>query len=169
MRIFKYKKLTILISFFLLVTLVFAQRTTDLTVISAYGGDASSTSFTLSHTLGEQMIETFDGTSGNFYLTQGFHQNTSLITKVIKDDEGTGVIYPNPTRGTVYIDALQIDAGLVRIDLIDITGKVVKVEKMDLRFSNSISLDELESGIYLLRITDTSGKLIQTSKIEKTQ
>ncbi|MFB6319831.1 T9SS type A sorting domain-containing protein [Saccharicrinis sp. FJH54] len=166
----KTNKKLILSGVFLLFTLVtFGQRSLELSVISAFGMNTESTSHIMSHTMGELMTETFTGHSGTHFLTQGFHQDTLVITAIRPEISTAAMVYPNPTRDRIYIDMDYSGEKIVKLDLYDVSGKMLKTEITDLRFNEGLSLSEYENGIYLLRISSVNGKLIQTCKIEKTR
>lgn len=165
----KYKKLILSGIFVLLTLMTFGQRSLELSVISAFGVNSESTSHNMSQTMGEMMTETFAGQSGNYVLTQGFHQETTVVTRIKVDATHSGLVYPNPTRDMVYIDMTKTNEKIVKLDLYDITGKMLKTEITDLRFNEGLSLSEYQNGIYLLKISNVQGKRLQTCKIEKTQ
>ncbi|MFB6343091.1 T9SS type A sorting domain-containing protein [Saccharicrinis sp. FJH62] len=165
----KHKKLILSVVFVLTALVAFGQRSLELSVISSFGENSESTSYNISQTMGELMTETFEGQSGSYFLTQGFHQETTVITSINPEESDIGLVYPNPTRDRVYVDLNKTSKKIVKLDLYDITGKMIKTELADLRFNEGISLSECENGIYLLRISDVNGKLIQTCKIEKIQ
>ncbi len=69
-------------------------------------------------------------------------------------------VYPNPTANILHVDAPV----KVKLTLRDVTGKVVlessAVKEMD--------LTNVASGMYLLYISDMSGKLLRADKVTKT-
>ncbi len=66
-------------------------------------------------------------------------------------------VYPNPSDDLVYIQA-PIP---VNVDITGIEGKHI----MQIKDAHSFSIKSLSSGLYLLRITDKNGGLIQTVKL----
>lgn len=167
----KHNKLILIALVTLLSVTVYGQRSLGLTVISSYGNNVKTDSFIISQSVGELMTETFVGTSGNYRLTQGFHQNWPYEVNMLEKPEGTfiGNVYPNPTRGIVYFDMEGIKDKLLKLDVYDVSGKMLKSEMMDLRFDNKTSLSEYDNGFYLIRLSNIAGDRIQTCKIEKTQ
>ena len=77
----------------------FAQEVT-----SAAGGTNTVAAYEVSWTLGEAVIET--GSSGNYSLTQGFHQPklTVTSTEIFADDLNVKV-NPNPTQQFISIQS----------------------------------------------------------------
>lgn len=68
-------------------------------------------------------------------------------------------IYPNPAQDIVYVQApVPITAILT-----DMQGRPI----IEMEHANTISLKNLASGIYLLRIVDNNGVLIKTEKLVK--
>lgn len=78
------------------------------------------------------------------------HQQT------LKENDFT--IYPNPATDYVYINNYKVD--LEAIQLIDITGRTVKNFKPSEIIDNKISLSNLAPGNYILKINNTSKKII---------
>ena len=74
-------------------------------------------------------------------------------------------IYPNPTKdGKLYIHFNQTDLSEYTIDIIGINGKIIKSE---IKHSSQtmIDLSNLVSGLYLYKISDRKGSLLETGKI----
>lgn len=68
-------------------------------------------------------------------------------------------IYPNPVQ-----DILNIESPIaVNISLSDVSGRVV----LQAQNAQTINLDKLQAGMYLLSIADAEGKLIKMEKITK--
>lgn len=58
-------------------------------------------------------------------------------------------VYPNPTRGSVYVDS---EEPLLQVDVLDICGR-----RLQTGVSPTMRLAELPTGIYFLRVTTPSG------------
>ncbi len=68
-------------------------------------------------------------------------------------------VYPNPATTVLYISApAAVDIALSSID-----GRIVK----QLQQINTVDIQDLSTGIYLLQITDKNGKFIKTEKLVK--
>ncbi|MDM1408514.1 T9SS type A sorting domain-containing protein [Myroides sp. DF42-4-2] len=78
-----------------------------------------------------------------------------------KFDKPTFSIYPNPTKGIVYIDTQE---QLNQYFVYDLTGKQVLYGNLE--SENKINLEGLQKGMYFLQITTTNGKY-ETVKIVK--
>jgi hypothetical protein len=64
------------------------------------------------------------------------------------------VVYPNPTTGVLYIDAV----GIQKVECYNQMGQLVRVYDNVL---NSIDLNDLSQGIYTLRITVPQGVAVR--------
>lgn len=73
------------------------------------------------------------------------------------------VIYPNPASNVFYlsVDDNEFNNGI--LEIYDLTGRLKKQQILNLG-SNSINIQELSSGMYLVRIKSAKGK-IQTGKL----
>ena len=81
---------------------------------------------------------------------------TQLETAIIDIalDEGT-TVYPNPTKDILIVSIAQNLNGLVRLSLIDPTGKQIMqqhFEKSGFEFTETLQLNQLPKGLYLLEI-----------------
>ncbi len=129
--------------------------------------------------LGDEIIpgatqSTYDVTGNGSYrlivTTEAGCTDTSDVYIVNNYDEGNSIngtgtlagkinIYPSPTQDIVHIDA-PVD---VNVTLTDVSGRAIRT----VRNVRSLSLKDLASGVYLLRITDRDGTLIKVSKVMK--
>ena len=73
-------------------------------IISSSGGSYSSSNGSLSWTIGEPITATEN--TGNYYLTQGFQQpSTIVVTAINNPATQTSVsVYPNPFTSSIYIN-----------------------------------------------------------------
>ncbi len=80
--------------------------------------------------------------------------------------------YPNPTSGHFTISAELEDSGILNIDLLDMSGRVVKNLEKSRQVTGTIrreyNISDLESGSYIYRITLSGNMRVQhaTGKIE---
>jgi hypothetical protein len=135
-------------------------------VFTSSGGFTSNASVSLSWTLGESLIET--GSSSTSFLTQGFQQPTNLVITSLDNPNGsTGNIsaYPNPVTSSVNITSV-INQPL-RVDVMDLTGRKLFTRDLSGNDDNQVSLSDYSAGIYLFRVYNTEGQLLQTLKIDK--
>lgn len=90
------------------------------------------------------------------------------ITKLEKLDNNISYsLFPNPTENTSSLKIYSINSGEGEIILMDITGKVLSKEKIQVSglYQKNINLAEYAEGLYFLKIK--IGGKIKTIKIEK--
>ncbi len=121
--------------------------------------------------------QTFTPTSSGSYtviLTQGSCSDTSgcfnfVYTSISNHLANSSIkVFPNPASDVVYIQSVGSISGTVQIQLYDLTGKLVR----DIHLKNmpqvySLSLDQLASEAYELRIQTTQG--VWNAKVMKVQ
>ncbi len=69
------------------------------------------------------------------------------------------VVMPNPTTGTLYIKG----AGNVSIKVYNTIGQLLK----EVADTDNISITELATGIYFIRVFDEQGRFIHQEKVLK--
>lgn len=85
-------------------------------------------------------------------------------TKLPEDIKNKGIdIYPNPASTFLVVYNYANETGL-RAELFDINGRVVKRQAVA-NAATRIDVNTLISGLYILKITDTRGKIVRTEKI----
>jgi len=154
--------------FLLLATYVTFSQQVSPEVISSAGDHFENDDISLSWTLGEPIISTL---SGEYILTQGFHQDLFIITSV---DETTIPdfdiqIFPNPTPDYLNIEINHSGStkNKIIIQLLDMKGGLIKELKKANNFnSTQINLQAFERANYFLRIIINNQT--KTFKIMKT-
>ena len=68
-------------------------------------------------------------------------------------------IYPNPTSGQVFISFNSISES--KVELVDISGKVLNSDSSNGSVNVSFDLSELSSGVYFIKIQNMDGVFIQ--------
>jgi hypothetical protein len=71
-------------------------------------------------------------------------------------------IYPNPSNGNINISSI-VDAGDVTISIVDLNGRTVFTENVDLQSSVNINAESLKTGIYIVQINGDN--YIHTAKL----
>ena len=87
-----------------------------------------------------------------------------LLSSSLEDTNQSLILYPNPVQSQLTIKLNSADKGSVPAQIIDINGRIVKsfiVDKMDHIIEQEVNVNELNPGVYYLRIK-TSEKLINT-------
>lgn len=113
-------------------------------------------------------VQFTDTTFGGSTITATYYaykDATGIIT-VAKSDDNIS-IYPNPAQG--YIDVRYSSNDDVKnIAIYNLIGKLVSVYKVSSNTSAHCEFnDEMPSGIYLARITDSRGNVIATRKFTR--
>ncbi|CAM1345221.1 InlB B-repeat-containing protein [Tenacibaculum amylolyticum] len=89
--------------------------------------------------------------------------NFSAVTASVVDEEfNTNIkIYPNPSKGIIHID-LKIGYELKKVTVYNTVGKeVLKTEK------TTIDISDLVDGMYIIKVTDSEGKVAQRKIIKQ--
>lgn len=120
-------------------------------VLSTSGGYEKSNTFNINWTLGETVIETFDGT--NNIISQGMHQEIKKISLIENYNSKTVriKIYPNPSPNIVILETERIYQEKLSYNLYNEIGNVLLKKKL---ISNiqKIDLENFEAGVYFLVI-----------------
>lgn len=88
--------------------------------------------------------------------------DTSLSTS---EFEKSGFsIYPNPANATVFIKS-PIDVVASKIELFDVTGKLLLAKNAEATSDNSISVADFAKGVYVVTVESTSGNRYTTKLV----
>ena len=134
-------------------------------VVATAGDHYTGDSFSISFTIGEPVIETFE--SSETILTQGFQQSDLTVTRI--HDPGLLLfeikVYPNPTKSAITVSISEKDDPHLTFRLVDTSGKILfKGEFYDRQ--TTIRFNRLPPATYFLHILDQSMQ-IATYKIIK--
>jgi hypothetical protein len=93
------------------------------------------------------------------YNTARSNQQKSTIKSTIGIKSGFELnslnVFPNPAKDVLYLSIKQVNLKQVRVDIIDIKGKVLhnfKAEVLGNQYNTNIDISALPRGIYILRI-----------------
>ena len=138
------------------------SQTIDRQVISPAGENYETANGSLVFTMGELTVETF---KRDVQLTQGFHQEWAVITSIpsATADQLEVKVYPNPTIGILNIES----ESEVQLFLYDLSGKL-KIKTSQPLGSGQIDLSDFPAGIYVLEVSDKTGRK-NVLKIEKVE
>ena len=149
-------KITLLFVSCFLASTAFNQNLELISSSGAYDEDAGGS---VSWSVGEVVIETYEGGSND--VTQGFHQSDIYIVSVENHIEMEISIYPNPTSDYINISATE----KLRINIFDASGKLVEIVDM-LGNEDQIDISHLSRGAYTFMF-QSNGQLVKTVKIIK--
>jgi len=134
-------------------------------VIASAGGYNTSGGVSISWTLGETIIPTYQ--NGNLILTHGFQQQ--LIVTAVEENLDILVnikVFPNPASDNLNIRFEEPVDGEVVITIHDSQGRLIKTEMIEATTTEKqINLQDLGAGVYFLRMT--KGKLVNVYKVVK--
>lgn len=85
-------------------------------------------------------------------INAGIHENVPFAYS----------IYPNPVDNEVSLDGIN---DVTKIELFDITGKLVKSIKLEFTEKTSINVSDFQNGMYIVKVYNDSG--VQTTKFVK--
>lgn len=141
------------------------SQNNNLKLISPAGDHYTNDSYQLDWSIGELVTATLS--SNTFTLTQGFHQNSYVITSIESHSiDGVNLnIFPNPTSEFLTISNLDKLQQKGHLKITDENGKVLFSKEVS-DMPNSIDVSAFASGVYFLSIS-TEQKVINTFKIIK--
>ena len=135
--------------------------------VTVSGGTATGTGGTASYSIGQTTF-TRQISSGGI-VTAGVQQPYEIVTLGNNDFAEINLVmsaYPNPTIDVLNLVVSDEKWSGMSYQLFDLNGKTLsKLQKM-ITSETSVSMQELQSGIYFLTITNGSKK-IKTFKIIK--
>ena len=131
----------------------------NLELTSASGGYDEGSNGSVSWSIVEPIIETYEGTSMN--VTQGFHQSDIHVVSVNNFKEIEISVYPNPTSDVININSEE----QLNIRVFDASGREV-MSTTTTSNSDQIDLSELSRGAYTF-IFESNESIVKTVKIIK--
>lgn len=155
---------------FFLVPFVFISNAQSFTpdVIGSAGVFSTSAGGSMSWTIGEVMMETYS--SGNNFLTQGFHQpDTSFVISVSNPTLQNISIFPNPVVDNLVIDLSHVSGSYV-LEIFDMYGQIIRKEFIPTDQKQLfLSFREFANGMYLLNIINREFHSRISYKINKAE
>ena len=143
----------------------FPSSLTAQEVVSSAGDTFHNGNGSISWTLGEIVIETFE--SPEVIITQGFHQPVLLVS-TLTEEPGVDfrlTAFPNPTRAHLFVSTDHGQAENLDYRLYDLPGRLVITNRLE-GTQTRIDMDNLLPGSYFLQILD-QGKPLKVFKIIK--
>lgn len=137
-------------------------------VIASAGESAEADGISISWTLGELAIETFE--TSDIILTQGFQQGYFEVTSIGEPLSNNFAlkVFPNPATEYVMVELQSDEIKDGIIQMYDMNGRLVYNEKFNVtQGPNRIELSDLNSSQYILKVSNSSGEVLQTFKLIK--
>ena len=152
-----------IILFLLLICLpkIMAQQ-----AIVTAGGNVTGSNGKVSYSIGQVAYSNSIGSNGS--INQGVQQPFEIFilgTDDFPEISLTMSVFPNPTTSSVNLSIQNYNSESMTYQLFDINSRSIQSQKIT-QTETQISLENLESAIYLLQISDSS-KLLKTFKIIK--
>jgi len=154
-------------------------------VIAAGGKTKIAGNIMLEYTIGETFVKTLSSPSNK--ITQGFHQPTVTVTRVMNEQEAPAVIedaaerttaglateannfkveiFPNPATDYIMVRTETVSQ-ISTLTLIDISGKLVYSGKLN-ETEKRIDLGFLPNGKYFLSVRNEDGSINESFKLIK--
>lgn len=145
------KTIKVIPVFFLVICLsTFVQgQSLTMDVLATSGNEALEEDFSLSWTIGENFIETFEVTDG--IQTLGFHQTFIFNEQQTDPDKNLFLLYPNPVLNKLNIQSKEY-VGDATLQVFAMGGELVLERKIHMINSYTLNLSFLNEGTWHLRI-----------------
>ena len=138
-------------------------------VVASGGGHSESTSFKLSFTVGDLIVDKIE--TQNNYFTTGFQQYWNLSVGI---DDITGELiinaYPNPFSDILKIGFGEINYNSLRIDILSMSGTLLVSKEIEGPFigrTEEINLSDVKPGLFILRISSPDKRITRTIQLVK--
>ena len=155
--------------FFLVIGIIMTNlaisQTASPELVSSAGDSFNNTSYQLDWSIGECITATHS--AGSYVITQGFHQNSYVVTSV--KDLATDInisVYPNPTSDFISLNFAKVsNFGKVSYLVTDFSGRVLQTENFTDDIEQ-INFSNYAEGTYFISVTENN-QLIKSFKIIK--
>lgn len=136
-----------------------AQQTIEPNVTNPAVIDGKLNNVFITTSIGEPAITTLESRQG--FITQGFLQPEILPCVDVEFR-----YYPNPVIDVITVEAYGCEVRIQSIDVVDVWGRIITtvVKPKD----NQVSLGELASGVYLLKVRLTNDDIHAISIVKTT-
>lgn len=137
--------------------------------VNAAGKKMTQSNGSLSFTVGELVILTFIDSLGNS-IGQGFGNASTALTPIIEPDIKLlrVNVYPNPSSDLFFVDVIESQLDIIKIDIVSIDGKLVSSERYaSLNNHIGINTEKWLPGIYFLQLKDKENRIVGTYKVVK--
>jgi len=154
------------LTFLLLMSVIFiSAQSIDRQVFATAGNSVSNANHKITFTIGEPIIGTIQN---NTVINQGFLAAASSSSTLAVDEQllSTAIkVYPNPVTEKLSIDLNDV-SGDAKVMIYSNTGQLLKTEKLNAQ-NNTINVNHLQNGLYLVNLHFSDYKTIKTFKIIK--
>ncbi len=136
-------------------------------VFASTGKDAANSTVKISYTIGEPLVSKINNASVS--LSNGFQNATNLTITAIRNNlfsKNEFLVYPNPTQSNLIIENKSNNNNFL-FRLYTINGNEILLADFNNLSKQSIDINSISSGIYILEIKDKESEESQSYKIEK--
>ncbi len=135
--------------------------------INTAGKEISSSSGTISYSVGQVVSDTHSTTAGT--INEGVQQPSEMILSTIETIEASYnwiTTYPNPTNEKITLEIRKEKLDKFRFQLYDIKGNVLENKAIKNK-QTKIMMNNLLSGTYLLKVIQNNQKIVTFKIIKK--
>ncbi|MBC7607441.1 MAG: T9SS type A sorting domain-containing protein [Burkholderiales bacterium] len=153
--------------FILLIAIISEAKSYSQQSVTASGGNAIGTGGTSSYSVGQ--ITYTSQTSSVGLITLGVQQPYEIVTLGNDDFAEISLVmaaYPNPTTDLIHLVISDDKWNNLSYQLFDMNGRALSNLKNIIASETSVSMQELQQGIYFLAV-NSNNKTIKTFKIIK--
>jgi len=154
------------ITFLLLITIrIVTAQSIDKQVIASGGETINNANHSLTFTIGEPVIGKIQNSA---IINQGFLAGAASGSTLAVDEQllSTAIkVYPNPVADNLSIDLNGV-SGNAKVTIYSSTGQLLKTEKLNTQ-NNTININHLQNGLYLVNLHFSDYKTVKTFKIIK--
>ncbi len=153
----KSKRISVILLFIftILLSTIQAQQT-----IPTTGADATGTGGSVSYTIGQVVYMTNSGINGSVAegVQQAYEISVVIGIEQAKDINLYCTVFPNPSNDLLTLKVENYDIKNLLYQLFDLSGKLLETKKITSN-QTSITISNLPSGTYLLKIIQTNNSL----------
>ncbi|MEM8584571.1 MAG: hypothetical protein AAGF87_09895 [Bacteroidota bacterium] len=149
-----------------------AQISLERQLIGSYGALFADVSIQVSATGGEPATQTLS--NDDFVLNQGFQQAEpeDLTSVFIASDVVSDLsVFPNPCQGQCWVNITAQIQGEFQLQAIDLYGRSIAHWDLEVLSDQELLLDiptqSWPPGIYLLKLSDRSGRLLGSLRLAR--
>lgn len=154
------KKIILFLAIVCFIVIQSFGQNVDRSVIASAGTEMAASSYYLSFTLGELVVDSYN--SGGYELSEGFQQSDISLQSVQEQFLLDVVLFPNPSSDVIYLEVGTQNE--MQFSLFDAAGRLLLQKTFFGK--TSIQSSEYANGMYLLRITDLEEGQSNVYKVE---
>lgn len=153
----------VLLAFALIMITTLTTSAQEMFVASGSVGTSGKAS--LSYVIGGIIVD--DSNSTLPILSPVVNSNVTTVTALDRAQKQLPFnVYPNPAIDNVQVDMGQSFSGLGEITIYDMSSSIVKQQSL-MTSRTSINISSLNSGVYLVQVTDNNGEYSKVERLVK--